>query len=674
MPKVYVTNTSTRPLETVAKIAFPMSLEMPEHPAIDAGSGQVIPLVLDRDVGDISQIFTAKGIFAPGKNEYELINFPGASSQEFQFSNWVSKDPIGSIPVVIINYADGRSKRMIVGPKSRLVNINPNTATFYLESRVDEGFRTECWATAYSQLDHIEFKLATNWADRNNPQYHVNVSSIRIECRDKFVVHYQSQFGLGPVVYNPLIDTWSLEIPIPSQTIRDGQGIELRGYVLANPENFLTEITPEIRGRLDNLRAVELGLSQFGGVGEVHGSFENMNHSGNWFHAYLPLSINWDQSNRFRNILAIPSLFSPRMIGIANATGQTGAQQDFGADKGYEATVYHDNEWQTYYKGAMIDRMRFFNIHEPDGSRVLKESHPLRITWNMETFDILTRDTLGKAHVPWRDAGIGMFGYDTQHRSMNNLLTYIALTGDELALTTLENALEADLQQARNLDLAEREVGRTFSCWAKMLRVLKSVDRMRLKSHVETKFAELQADWRGRFYPGDPSKPIKVLQVIADPRSGIVNPATNTLECSWIPYQTAEMAKGLYAMWDVLRDPNMLVMLKDVLTTVVLGGAKLINGQWVPLTFARYPTGLPSGQFISKGQTAPDEGKLIENMEPWEYTVGSPGFWDWMAPAIAIAKHIAPNVRDRATEILNSIYPNGRFGSMDTAEWFCTSL
>lgn len=674
MPKVYVTNTSSRQLETVARIAFPKTLTLPNHPCLSDGVAN-LNLYHEKSVGNISEIFTARGIFAPGTTEFDLTSNPNTPSiPAFTFSKWVEKDPRGSIPTVVVNYSDGRSKRMIVGPKSRLHRLTPDTATFYLESLVDEGFRTECWATAFRDLDHIEFKLATNWADRNNPNYHVGVSSIRIECKDKFVVHYQNQFGLGVVSYNPIIDTWSLTIPIPTNAIRDGQGIELRGYILANPENFITEITPEIQIRLNNLRAIELGNPSFGGVGEVNGSYENMNHEGNWFNSYLPEIINWDSSNRFRNILAIPSLFSPRMIGIANATGQTGAQQDFGADKGYEATVYHDDSWQTYFKGAMIDRMRFFNIHEPDGSRVLKENHPLRVTWNMETFDVLTRDTLGKAFVPWRDAGIGMFGYDTQHRSMNNLLTYVALTGDELAITTLENALDADLQQARNLDLAEREVGRMFACWAKMIRVLPEWSSNKLRAHVMVKFAELQSDWRGRFFPGDASRPIKVLQVIADPRSGIYNPVGNILECSWIPYQTAEMAKGLYSMWKVTGNEDMLNMLKDVLVTVVVGGTKLINGQWVPLTFCRYPTGLPSGQFISKTQSSPDEGKLIENMEPWEYTVGSQGFWDWMAPTVALAKHLVPSLAGRANEILSSVYPNGRFGSMDSAEWFCTPL
>jgi len=676
MAKVYIYNTSLSNLRTVAQIAFPATLTDLSNKSLYNGNDK-IPLIWEKNVGDISKIYTALASFPPGESVWEVID-DTYETPVFRFSDWVAKDPIGSILKTKIGVL-GNEIIPSLNSSSRFLRNNGNSTTFEIVHGVVNGFKVHQFLDVYSGLDHVRFQYAVNWADQSNPSYTRDTVKFTITCKDEFVINYAGQMGIPLPSYNPLIDEWYVEIQIPSQQIRDGQGLELRGYILTHPETFIGVIGPMNEVRLGNLAAVKNGDLKYGGVGQVRGSYENMNLNGNWFWKYLPSHI---PEEPLVDIFATRNPFSLRMIGMSNTPGQTGDQEDFGADKGHEATVLHHNWWQTYIEGALVDRMRTFNIHEPNGAKVSGRFHPNRVTWNMETFDPLTQDTLGKAKNQWRFDGTGFVSYDNQHKSMNNFFTYLALTGDDLAMDTLVGALEADLQQARNLDLAEREIGRTFACWYKMTRLLDPTNVSRLKQFMLLKYSEVKHDWRGRFF-ADPQHSVRCLQVIQDPRSGAVNPETGKVELSWIPYQTAEMLKGLYAFWLTFQQPDTMELMKSIATTYVNHGVANINNSWYPLTFSRYRTGLGSGQPLDPLAAAPEEGLPLDpsayTLSSWQIKIGEWGFWEWTAPALSLAAgpilpDLDPTVKQRAREILQSVYPDHMLMTKRELQWFMTEI
>jgi hypothetical protein len=678
--------TNSSKINSVVKIAIPQTLSLPLNPVLETPLGD-LPMSFLKRIGNITDIWTALGKFTPGRFECRIKEGSAAqhNAEQFVASPWVAKNPGGSILRAFVTLEDDTVIPLYVGGDFKLITGNRHIQTFDIESPVVQGWCLKQILSIYSNLDHVEFKLALNWHDRSNPSYNVNIKEIRLECNDEFVIYHQGQLGIPRPTYNPLIDTWSCVITSGIQQILDGAGIEVRGFILALPEDFISFDSDNVdtEARVENLNAIRFGPSNAGGIGGVYAIHSNLNYNSNWFNSNLPNS-RIEDAILNPKLAYQPSIFSARTIGMAKTPYQSGAQNDFGADKGYEATVLLDPIWMSYAIGGLVDRLRPYNIHEPNGGRVTKELHPTRVTWNLVTLDSQSKDFLGKTKWAPRGLGTGWVGYDNQHRSQNLNITYYALTGDELELDTLSNALEADLQQAVNQSLADREIGRTFNCWAKMLRILPASDRNRLLPHVETKINELLSFWRGRLLSG-PEKTVKCSQIIKDPR-GIINPTNGKQEVCWLPYQHAQMIQGVYSMIKALQlfgrnNLSLESLLKDLCITLVDNGFANHGSEWYPILFLRYRTGLESGVMVDKNSPAPEEGIPLPpetfTSPNWQAVVNTDnqGWWDWVSPALSIAKTL-PIGSDRVAKIdtlLSYAYPNV-VTDIHTLEWFATPM
>lgn len=678
--------TNSDKITSVVKIAIPQTLALPINPVLQTPMGD-LPLSFLKRIGNITDIWTVLGQFTPGRFECNIKEGTAEqhNAEQFGVSNWVAKNPGGSIIRAKVTLEDGTVIPLYVGGDFNLINGNRHLQTFDIESPVIQGWCLKQVLSVYSNLDHIEFKLGLNWHDRANPSYNINIREIRLECNDEFVIYHQGQLGIPRPTYNPMIDTWSCVITSGVQQILDGNGIEVRGFILAMPENFISFDfdSEEVNRRIANMTAVRFGPEKAGNIGGVYAVHADLNYDHNWFNGNLP-DAHIEDAVLNQKVAYQPSIFSARTFGMAKTPYQSGAQQDFGADKGYEATVLLDPIWIPYAIGGLVDRLRPYNIHEPNGKRVTKELHPTRVTWNLVTFDSQSKDFLGKVKWAPRGAGTGWVGYDNQHRSQNLNITYYALTGDELELDTLSNAFEADLQQAVNQSLADREIGRTFNCWAKMLRILPVNDRNKLLNHVDVKINELLTFWRGRLITGL-DKTVKCSQVIKDPR-GIVNPSNGNQEVCWLPYQHAQMIQGVYSLSRALslfgrNTISLDSLLKDLCITFVDNGFAHYGNDWYPILFLRYRTGLNSGVMIDKNSPAPEEGIPLPpetfTSPNWQAVVNTDnqGWWDWVSPALSIAKTL-PIGSDRVAKIdtlLSYAYPNV-VTDIHTLEWFATPM
>jgi hypothetical protein len=536
-----------------------------------------------------------------------------------------------------------------------------------------------------NEKDHIGVQYALNWSDRDNPNYNSQpISKIQLVCKNEMVFNYQKDFGINEAVYNPLTDEWVITIPINS-SFREGQGIELRGYILALPTNFINSDTfNNSKARVDNLKAVKDGNPVFGGIGQVRGcSTKILENKGDWF--FDNLQKVYENTEFPQKITHGNSIFGYKAVGPANNPGQTGAQEDFGADAGQTATVHNDCSWITYIEGAMTDHMRPFNIFDRNGFNINKNAHPNWVTWNMETFDILSTDTLGKTRHQARGDGTGMLAYDNQHRSWNNAFTFYALTGDNLVHDAMEKAVTVDLSQAKNFSLAEREVGRMLVWYYKAWAITTSpFQKYNLENLAIKLYRQVTEDWRGRFFKGFQNR-VKVLQVVRDIRSGILD-ENGDAYYTWIPYQTAEMVKGLYALLFMVDDEalkdEVSSMIADLVTTIAKYGCFQEDGKFYPLTFCKYNV-QNHNQPLPKNQPTSGEGFPLD---PSAYFIGSQSirvgeveFWDWMAPAIEIGLNIDSKYFDSGTlELLSKISEYVYQGSTplpyNIGKWLLTSI
>lgn len=689
-------NSSNKDLQTVARIALPQTKFNKEgkYSLLSLGEEQLYnSLIYEKSVGDMTHIFTVSDKFKPGLTEFEIVDDVEGiwGAPGFHLTEWAAKDPARTLIRAKIVHMDDTVTNLWIGNSINHIRATNHVQTFHIPSNVIKGWRQVQWLSAFSNMDHVEFKYALNWADNTNPSYNTRVKKIVLECNDNFVVAFGSQFNLG-TRYDPMNDIWSMTIidNPEGQDFKDGQGFELRGYILTNPENMIPGVEIEdvdhdnIDARLRNLEAVKYGMYPFGGIGQVVGMIDRMPNE-MWFNRYLPTldDIKFKTPTYYANISWTPNLFSQRYEGVSRFPGQSGAQADFGSDKGFEATLFGTPMWILYYQGALVDRFRTYNIHEQDGSKVTKENHPNRITWGQITFHQLSQDLLGKDRYSYPTVGIDWHGYDTQHMSQNGQTVYLALTGDELEYDTMENAIEANMQQAKNLMLADREVGRTFACWARHHRLLPQSKKPRLFAFIEKKIREFLSYWRGRLLIEDPFRPVRVSEVIIDERSNIRNPVTGRIEPSWICYQHAQMISGMYAMLQELKVygselyAEFYETLMHLCHTYLWHGVFKQDGNWIPVIFARYRTGLESGVRPESSTPAPEEGLPLDpssyNTSSWEISLdlGNGGWWNWVGPAISVAYKMLNDYesRNRAKEILNQKFPEG-FNNIETAEWW----
>jgi len=354
-------------------------------------------------------------------------------------------------------------------------------------------------------------------------------------------------------------------------------------------------------------------------------------------------------------------IFSDRQVGLTNNPGQTGGQEDFGSDKGSVATVLKMPEWISYMRQNLVDIFRYHHYFENDGTMLLYINHPNWRTWNGETHDAATGDTLGKTKWAIKPVGNGWRSFDNEHRSQNNTISYYALTGDYMVRDEFLHILSVDMAQHKNRPGAERAVGRLMLAWSKLSKVMPQAYSNMFLSLCEEKMNSVANNWPAKNFINDPVKTVKVLQVILDPRSNIFDPITNQLAHAWIPYQTAMMALGMYSYYMASPLDVDIELLKHITRTVVMHGIYKEGDNWQCLTFCRYLTG------ASEGMPLPASSYSLTSKE---ININN-SFWSWMAPAFVVSLNIfqpSEVEHQRALEVLNYLYSNGYQSWLDS-EW-----
>lgn len=354
-------------------------------------------------------------------------------------------------------------------------------------------------------------------------------------------------------------------------------------------------------------------------------------------------------------------IFSDRQVGLTNNPGQTGGQEDFGSEKGSPALSLKLPQWISYMRQNLVDIFRYHHYFENDGTPLLFISHPNWRTWNGETHDAATGDTIGKTKWAPRPAGTGWRSFDNEHRSQNNIISFYALTGDYMVRDEFMHILSVDMAQHKNRPGAERAVGRLMLAWSKLAKVMPTAYAEMFKGLCEEKYKSVINQWPSRNFKNDPTRTVRVSQIILDPRSEIFDPVTNQLTQSWIPYQTAMMALGAFSYYKINPSPELESFLQDVCRTVVMHGCFKQDSVWNCLTFCRYLTG------ADEGKPMPDTSYVVGSKE---ININN-SFWSWMAPAFVVAKHVFPNTSEvwqRADEILTYLYGNGYYSWLDS-EW-----
>lgn len=600
---------------------------------------------------------------------------------DFVASDWVSDDIHKLIPQVSLT-VDGVRHTSDTVPKLSMVSFSKAHQTWKFQSRVGtSGFIMEAWLTIYSASDVMDFRGHIVWSDRDDPEHDKYIKRIILRTGE----YSRLYFGLRNGHTEPPKYDGSGYVHLISDGdlgFVDGSAIPFSGVMCALPDSmgdgtlgpppapFASE-----KEKSDYDRVASFTAAMVAPVRAVC-----LDWDGSWLsHKWVPRNIrgSWQDAEasatRFSDMLRSPDhMYGHRYMAALPRPSSTGAQEDHGATKGSMAVSLGDPRWIFRAEQAIqADMFRGLMHFEEDGSTLKSADHRGWIVWDDYTHDRVASDKLGKRDRRWGDRkATGWYGYDDQHRSMNNLLAYYALTGDPMIKKYLEHRVQTDLAMHKNRMGAARAMGRLLLAWAHWYTLCDGDMKRDVHFLIEEK---VNAMYAGRPGPRH-NNPVKVLCTGTDPRMGVFNAAGEPLE-AWVVWEHGLAAVGIYAAYKVMKDVDpttaekLKTILDETINTIIDYACFEEDGQWWIANNVWYP---------SSGTS--DEGKPItffggtytRHATYLNVSASQGGVVAWTLPAILIYIELAAPgpVRDKGLAIAQRFTEGMEATKWNHAEWW----
>lgn len=558
----------------------------------------------------------------------EFVADSVASINPFTLHPWVGDEPNKLLPLIEVRIRMGLS---VVPHRTELPFpvlgaepiVSDGALRFAFQAPVGSlGFMAEGWVTFFDNSPVADVRIALVWSDRRNPEHDYYVEGISFLSGEPVVFDFARLNGMSErPVWNGT--HWVTQVSGPIGFI-DGSGLPLIGRMLCLPRDgdSLPQYDPGTYSMDDPAANIAqdyetLTAGQFVPVLGVSDAF-----SGKLLASKnLPrLSIPFAQQQSLARAGALgffaqfgqsPGTFytTPRPIGIGRNPGMTGDQNDFGAQKGWEAVTAMEPLWLYQALHSVVaDFFRGVMHYEQNGQRLNPDAHPQWVTWSGGTHysPSVSPDRLGKRLPVWGDRVATLYeSYDEEHRSQTSLALLYALTGDPLLRYIIEHYSTTDVAGVRHrLNFgtgAPRAIGRQLHCWANFLVLFPegSVVRNRFRALIDRAVQVMLDTWYGGRFPG----PVDIISDRTDPRMGIT--WNNEVMPAWSVWEHGLFAVGAYAAWKVTKDARLLDVIRRVCRTVVRYGAFQDDLGWTFLSTVHWPkSGIgPTG--VAEGQPLP---------------------------------------------------------------------
>ncbi len=638
-------------------------------------------------VGNHSVLFHVLGSFGPQQTVVgNLVPVGNAASTPWGMSDWVADNTAGVLPTPVLVDAQGLERRIANPHLELLESESPARRVFHLWGRLDSTpIVCDVYLYIYAGQDIVPIEVTFTCSDPRLSGMSFDWTALWLECGEYPQIEYRTRLGLtapfrqATLPNHPSFQKWVQVLSGP-RTLGRGEGLHVSGALLCLPEFGRTPVGTgystqgmttlwSVGERIDSLTAEY----QFPCVGV------DRRWAGNWLSfgvvPELPIAMRADggtadsnaQWQAFRSLLQQPAdLFVQRPRGLFRNASSTGAQEDFGACKGALAVTVGDPRWlfDAGYSVAEV-MMRGWHYREDDGSPMRFGSHPNLQCFNQYPNCRTTGTSLGyPCPLPYTWPTSGWTTWDDQHRSHNNFLALLALTGRWGLREQLRDLVEVDQALVPNWMDTPRAEGRLQMAWSNSLRLLDDpVARTALQGTMLQRLQAVQNNWPGRFFVGNAQKPIRVLSVGSDPTFLEANGSRVPAVVVW-EHSIAVM--GFHAAFRTTGDVRFRDLAKEIARLIVDHCVFQENGHWIAATAIRYLQGAQEGDALPASS----------------YYTGSPdvhtqiNFWPWILPAVLICRELYtgqdPVRVARCNAILQDVVPNGPSNWAD-AEWWAVA-
>lgn len=646
---------------------------------------------------DIAKHSTIYHVFAPFA-EHQVIEGEFVAPRRepdalpFKFHPWATDDVIKLIPVMELHMLDGtiHTSDFPFLVFEELVN-SPVMKRVHLKTKVGtSGFVVEAWFTFYSNSPVADVQVAFIWSDRSNPIHDFRIKGLFFKTGEPVAFDFALRNGSSQPT---LIGNQWVSLICAELGFIDGSGLPLMGRMVCLPDRgTLPDYDPDTYSDTDPAAQVAQDFetiiaAAFAPVLGVcapntwQGKFlanRNLGMIGRP-QEHIEAMADATLTSFMTQTLMQPSTFyGNRLIGIGKQPGQTGDQEDFGAQRGWMATIAGDPRWLLYASYSLVaDFFRGFMHYEADGQRLDPAQHPNWVTWSGYTHFNVSQspDRLGKGAAPWgARSSTGYEGYDDEHRSQNNLATLYALTGNPLIGYIIEQLSTSDIKNvryARNFGTgAPRAVGRTMHCWANFMLLFPEGHFARQRYHtlIDNMAMQFMRDWMGDRFPG----PVDIHADRTDQRMGIT--WNGQVLPAWSCWEHGLLVVGVYAAWKATRDPRWLDVARRVSRTIVRYATFKDTAGWTFIATCHWPKpsvpgANPTG--VAEGEPLPAQyyNRSSTLVTPLNGDVSS---WTQNAVLVFVETHDAndPDM-PRAQEIVQA-FMSQPSASPKQAEWEAT--
>ncbi len=622
--------------------------DLPEHYAIKG-----------EQIGDVTMmhvLMTMQPHESP--RETELVPTKRAPIMGFIPSPWVTDDVPALLPKPLVQTVMNGDVLSDPEPNTESIDLledGPARQVWRRRMRIKDTLLVfDAYYYIYSWQEAVRVEFTFTNSDPRTTDLSQSVFNLGIATGEYFELDWRRHFGVKPP--HRVNNEWWQMLPVPqSRAVDDAQQLSYTGWLLCVPQDG-SVIHPDSGRRINNLLAYidngeDRGRGMFGLFTDWAGHYGAYAATPRAAGAYPGLGHKLGFESRLTDHQGAIDALLP--WGMLPNAGSTGRQEDFGACKGSGILSGEEPELIERQLYMLREHLRPFHNREADGSPVLFKNHPNWRTWSQrsDTRQGHATDSLGKEMVHGGYAptihGTGWGGIDDQHRSMNNFVCALTMTGSYALREILNDFLQCDLAQYENRIDSPRGEGRLFLAWANMLKLLTGEDVVTLRAHMLKRLREA---------PEAKNVPIDVIGLGSDP--ALQEPDGSRVRPAWIVWEHGIACMGYYAAWLVTKEDEYLDMTKRLARLVTNHGCYHDGVKWQICTAVRFVGDQPI--------------PLADYRNPIHARTDAGGGWWWFGPiqAVKIASLVftdsqptignpADEIVERADSILAQVMPAG---------------